>query len=149
MTTISTRQFATVKRTAMNVYPLVDQINKKRAEINKLYAEIEDLNNQVTSWEGGIMAMTGGYTSSDLVIKTVTIATNEDGSTKFDKNGKPVMVTKWEASNNVVWNEEKKVYEITVPKDTDSVEESANYDENYYGNDNVNSESQLPLNVLE
>ena len=149
MTTISTRQFATVKRTAMNVYPLVDQINKKRAEINKLYAEIEDLNHQVTSWEGGIIAMTGGYTSSDLVIKTVAIATNEDGSTKLDKNGKPVKITKWEASNNVVWNEGKKVYEITPHEDTNEAEEPANYDENYYGNDSVNSESQLPLNVLE
>ena len=146
MTTISTRQFATVKRTAMNVYPLVDQINKKRAEINKLYAEIEDLNHQVTSWEGGIMAMTGGYTSSDLVIKTVTVATNEDGSTKLDKNGKPIKVTKWEASDNVVWNEEKKVYEITPHEDTDGTGEPVNYDGNYYGNDS--SESQLPLNVL-
>ena len=149
MTTISTRQFATVKRTAMNVYPLVDQINKKRAEINKLYAEIEDLNNQVTSWEGGIMAMTGGYTSSDLVIKTVTIATNEDGSTKLDKNGKPVKVTKWEASNNVVWNEEKKVYAIIPHENANNVAEPINYDEYYHGNDSVSSESQLPLNVLE
>ena len=146
MTTISTRQFATVKRTAMNVYPLVDQINKKRAEINKLYAEIEDLNNQVTSWEGGIMAMTGGYTSSDLVIKTVTIATNEDGSTKLDKNGKPVKVTKWEASSNVVWNEEKKVYEIISQEDPDYICEPEDCGE-CYDNNEVN-ESQLPLNVL-
>ena len=146
MTTISTRQFATVKRTAMNVYPLVDQINKKRAEINKLYAEIEDLNNQVTSWEGGIMAMTGGYTSSDLVIKTVTIATNEDGSTKLDKNGKPVKVTKWEASNNVVWNEGKKVYEIIPQENTDYTCKPENCGECY--DNNEVSESQLPLNVL-
>ena len=147
MKELTTREIAAVKRQFKNSLPAMKKLESINQKLAKLQEERAIQQAILDGGEAGIMAMTGGYTSSDLVIKTVTIATNEDGSTKLDKNGKPVKVTKWEASNNVVWNEEKKVYEITPHEDTDGTGEPVNYDGNYYGNDS--SESQLPLNVLE
>ena len=107
MKTLSVRQFATVKRVAQNVNPLVVKKNKIAAKIDELNAEYNALTEEIEGHEMGIKALTGGLTSEDLVVKKV------EDTGKVDKNGCPVKVTKYEPKEGVVmFNEETNVYEI-------------------------------------
>ena len=104
---LSVRQFATVKRVAQNVNPLVVKKNKIAAKISELNAEYNALVEEIEGHEMGIKALTGGLTSEDLVVKKV------EDTGKVDKNGCPVKVTKYEPkAGTVVFNEEANVYEI-------------------------------------
>ena len=104
---LSVRQFATVKRVAQNVNPLVVKKNKIAAKISELNAEYNALVEEIEGHEMGIKALTGGFTSEDLVVKKV------EDTGKVDKNGCPVKVTKYEPKDGVVVsNEEANVYEI-------------------------------------
>ena len=106
---LSVRQFATVKRVAQNVNPLVVKKNKIAAKINELNAEYDALTEEIEGHEMGIKALTGGFISEDLVVKRV------EDTGKIDKDGKPVKVTKYEPKAGVVvFNEEANVYEIHV-----------------------------------
>ena len=107
MKTLSVRQFATVKRVAQNVNPLVVKKNKIAAKIDELNAEYNALVEEIEGHEMGIKALTGGLTSEDLVVKKV------EDTGKVDKNGCPVKVTKYEPKEGVVvFNEEANMYEI-------------------------------------
>lgn len=107
MKTLSVRQFATVKRVAQNVNPLVVKKNKIAAKIDELNTEYNALTEEIEGHEMGIKALTGGLTSEDLVVKKV------EDTGKVDKNGCPVKVTKYEPKEGVVmFNEETNVYEI-------------------------------------
>ena len=109
MKTISIRQFASVKRIAQNVSPLVVKKNKIAAKIDELNAEYNALIEEIEGHEMGVKALTGGLTSEDLVVKKVEDTGN------VDKNGCPVKVTKYEPKAGVVvFNEEANVYEIHV-----------------------------------
>lgn len=109
MKTLSVRQFATVKRVAQNVNPLVVKKNKIAAKINELNAEYNALVEEIEGHEMGIKALTGGLISEDLVVKKV------EDTGKVDKDGKPVKVTKYEPKEGVVtFNEEANVYEIHI-----------------------------------
>lgn len=109
MKTLSVRQFATVKRVAQNVNPLVVKKNKIAAQIDELNAEYNAKTAEIEGHEMGIKALTGGLTSEDLVIKRV------EDTGKVGKDGKPVKVTKYEPKAGVVvFNEEANVYEIHV-----------------------------------
>lgn len=104
---LSVRQFATVKRVAQNVNPLVVKKNKIAAKIDELNAEFNALTEEIEGHEMGVKSLTGGLTSEDLVVKKV------EGTGKVDKNGCPVKVTKYEPKEGVVvFNEEANVYEI-------------------------------------
>ena len=107
MNKLSVRQFATVKRVAQNVNPLVVKKNKIAAKINELNAEYNALVDEIAGHEMGIKALTEGFTSEDLIIKIV------EDTGKVDKNGKPIKVTKYEPNIEVVtFNEKDNVYEI-------------------------------------
>ena len=107
--TLSVRQFATIKRVAQNVNPLVVKKNKIAAKINELNAEYNALMEEIEGHEMGIKALTGGFISEDLVIKKV------EDTGKVDKEGKPIKVTKYEPKEGVVvFNEEANVYEIHI-----------------------------------
>ena len=107
MKTLTVRQFATVKRVAQNVNPLVVKKNKIAAQIDKLNAEYDALTEEIEGHEMGIKALTGGFISEDLVVKRV------EDTGKTDKDGKPIKVTKYEPKEGVVvFNEEANVYEI-------------------------------------
>ena len=109
MKTLSVRQFATVKRVAQNVNPLVVKKNKIATKINELNAEYNALAEEIEGHEMGIKALTGGLTSEDLVVKKV------EDTGKVDKDGKPIKVTKYEPKEEVVtFNEEANVYEIHI-----------------------------------
>ena len=114
--TLSVRQFATIKRVAQNVNPLVVKKNKIATKINELNAEYNALTEEIEGHEMGIKALTGGFISEDLVVKKV------EDTGKVDKEGKPIKVTKYEPKEGVVvFNEEANVYEIHV--DEPKVEE--------------------------
>ena len=57
----------------------------------------------------GIKALTGGFTSEDLIVKKV------ENTGKVDKDGLPIRVTKYEPSDMLVFNPELNVYEIKEP----------------------------------
>lgn len=115
MKTISIRQMAAVKRVAQNVNFAVTKKNKIAEQINKLNEEYNNLVAEIEGHEAGIKALTG-YTSEELVTKVVVT------TDKVDKDGRPIKVTKYEPKENfVVYNEEKKLYEI---KDAVNIEES-------------------------
>ena len=113
MKTLTVRQFATVKRVAQNVNPLVVKKNKIAAKIDELNTEYNALTEEIEGHEMGIKALTGGYISEDLVTKKV------EDTGKLDKDGKPIKVTKYEPKDGVVvFNEEANVYEIHVDEPT-------------------------------
>lgn len=107
--TLTVRQFAGVKRIAQNVNPLVVKKNKIAAKIGELNAEYNTLTEEIEGHEMGVKALTGGFTSEDLVVKKV------EDTGKVDKEGRPIKVTKYEPKPGVVvFNEEANVYEIHV-----------------------------------
>lgn len=107
--TLTVRQFATVKRVAQNVSFAVAKKNKISAKMQELSKEYEDLTKEIEGHEMGIKALTGGFTSEDLITKKV------EDTGKVDKEGKPVKVTKYEPKAGVVsFNEEDRVYEIDL-----------------------------------
>lgn len=119
--TLTVRQFATIKRVAQNVNPLVVKKNKIAAKINELNAEYNALTEEIEGHEMGIKSLTGGFISEDLVIKKV------EDTGKVDKNGCPVKTTKYEPKEGiVVFNEETNMYEIHTeePEVEDAIPEA-------------------------
>lgn len=105
--TLTVRQFAAVKRVAQNVSSAVAKRDKISAKMQELSKEYEDLTKEIEGHEMGIKALTGGFTSEDLIVKRV------EDTGKVDKEGKPVKVTKYEPKAGVVsFNKEDRVYEI-------------------------------------
>lgn len=106
MKTISIRQLATIKRVAQNVSSLVIRKNKLTEQIKELSKECDNLINEIEGHEVGVKMLTG-HTSEELITRVV------EDTGKMDRNGKPIKITKYEPKSNiVVFNEEKKVYEI-------------------------------------
>lgn len=79
---------ANLKRTAQMVGPMVREKQKLQAEVNAKNMRIASLDAQIESLDGHIRRETG-YGVEDLIVREV-VATG-----KFDKDGKPVKVTKW------------------------------------------------------
>lgn len=79
--TFSSREIAQIKRTAQNVAPLTVKRDKVLAKVKELYVELETLDAQIDAWETAVKAMTGGYTTNELVSRVVTETTKEDGKT--------------------------------------------------------------------
>lgn len=79
--TFSSREIAQIKRTAQNVAPLTVKRDKVLAKAKELYVELESLDAQIDAWETAVKAMTGGYTTNELVSRVVTETTKEDGKT--------------------------------------------------------------------
>ena len=107
MKSISARQFASIKRIYMNVSPLIVKKNKLISKINELTVEIAQINDEITENEMGIKTLTGGYSSEQLIIRTV------EDTGKVDKNGNAVKSTKYSPNPEyITWNEETKKYEL-------------------------------------
>ena len=80
MTKIFTaREIAQIKRTAQNVAPFMSKIERLKDKVSDLQLQIASLEAQANAWEAGVKAMTGGYTSAELVNRVVTETTNEEG----------------------------------------------------------------------
>ena len=80
---------ASLKRTAMNVSPLVRRKQKLLAEITEREEELKSIQMQIETFETPIKEVTGGYGTEDLVVRVVEI------TDKVDKDGKPIKITKW------------------------------------------------------
>lgn len=77
--TFSSREIAQIKRTAQNVAPLAAKRDKVLTKVKELYGELETLDAQIDAWETAVKAMTGGYTTNELVSRVVTETIKEDG----------------------------------------------------------------------
>lgn len=81
-------QIAAIKRQFKNSLPAlkkIESINKKIADLEK-EKEIQEA--ILNGGEAGIIAMTGGYRSIDLINCEYVPQFNEDGTPKMDKDGK-------------------------------------------------------------
>ena len=117
---LTTRQFAVLKRTAQNTYPLLAQKEKKEAKIKELQDELVIIDAQIQGAETGSRALTGGFNSLDLIDRIV-IPTG-----KMDKDGRELKMTKFvEKEGAVVRTTDKdghEVYEILLSIPAESVE---------------------------
>ena len=125
MKNISASQFASIKRIYMNVSPLIIKKNKLISKINELTIEIAQINDEIAGNEMGVKALTGGYSSEQLVIRTV------ENTGKVNSNGSAIKSTKYSPNPEyITWNEETKKYELKelveeAPKDIE-VEDTEN-----------------------
>lgn len=88
MKELTTREIAAVKRQFKNSLPAIKKIESIDQKIAKLQEERAIQQAILDGGETGIMAMTGGYKSIDLITCTYEPQFNEDGSPKMDKEGK-------------------------------------------------------------
>ena len=88
MKELTTREIAAVKRQFKNSLPAIKKIKSIDQKIAKLQQERAIQQAILDGGEAGIMAMTGGYKSIDLITCTYEPQFNEDGSPKMDKEGK-------------------------------------------------------------
>ena len=88
MKELTTREIAAVKRQFKNSLPAIKKIESIDQKIAKLQQERAIQQAILDGGEAGIMAMTGGYKSIDLITCTYEPKFNEDGSPKMDKEGK-------------------------------------------------------------
>ena len=140
MKTVTIRQFAAVKRVAQNVNPLVTKKAKIEAKIIELLNNKDQLEQEIEGHEIGIKALTGGYTSEQLVVKKV------ETTDKVDKNGNPIKIVKYEFNpDRVSFDKENNVYVI---KEEESVkEETDNLNTCENGNCDLSSSNEEQLNT--
>ena len=117
---LSTRHWATIKRTAQNVLPLIE----KRKKLEKYVAELEAINAQIEGMEYGTKILTGGYTSEEIVKRVVSDYVDPTtGAVKTDKDGRALKITKYVPNTDVVeFDAQANVYYI-VPKPVETTEE--------------------------
>ena len=117
---LSTRQWATIKRTAQNVLPLIE----KRKKLEKYVAELEAINAQIEGMEYGTKILTGGYTSEEIVKRVVSDYVDPTtGAVKTDKDGRALKITKYVPNTDVVeFDVQANVYYI-APKPVETTEE--------------------------
>lgn len=99
MTQITVKQLAAVKRTAMNVAPLVSKKARLQKKIDDLYVEIESLNKQIDAQQGYVKEVSGGLTTEQLVTRTETGAYTHNPEVLFFDEEKRVYVVKEHGDN--------------------------------------------------
>ena len=105
MIELSTRKWATIKKTAQIVQPNVAKKQRLEAQIANLQNQLAEANAAISEWDGAIVRMTG-YSSEQLIKRVV------EPSGKTDANGKPLTITKWVPTEIVSFNEETNTYVI-------------------------------------
>ena len=114
---ISYSQFQQVKSAAKMIDPNLRKIEALKKKIMPLVEEMKGYQTQINALEEGIVKVIGFHVS-ELVKKVI----EPTGAT--DKNGKPVMVTKYLPTDKVTYDEQKKQYVITSPDtETESTSE--------------------------
>lgn len=113
MTTLTVRQVAAIKRNAKNVSDAITKRDRVIEKMTTLKAEYDSLIAQIDAQEAGTKAISGGFTSEDLLTKVVKTRTNNDGTI--------TRMSEWVPKENVlVYNEETKRYEINMPSNEGS-----------------------------
>lgn len=105
MIELSTRKWATIKKTAQIVQPNVAKKQRLEAQIADLQNQLAEANAAIAEWDGAIVRMTG-YSSEQLIKRVV------EPSGKTDANGKPLTITKWVPTELVSFNAETNTYVI-------------------------------------
>lgn len=95
MKNLTSREVAVLKRIAQNNYPLTVQVEKIDKQIEALTEEKKTKLEMLDRMEVGAIAMTGGYTSSQLIERVVLPAVDANGNQKTDKAGKPLTITRF------------------------------------------------------
>ena len=115
---ISVREFASIKKMAQIVNPLVSKKKTIMKKIAALTAEIEGpegLDIQIAGMEAGIKAKFLGLGTEQLVRKVVSPAVREDGTPILDaKTGKQLTKTTYEPTNVLKYDKEHNNYILTV-----------------------------------
>lgn len=112
MIELSTRKWATIKKTAQIVQPNVAKAEKLKAKIKELTEELELTDAAIMQWDGAIVNMTG-FRSSDLIRRVV------EPTGKTDGEGRVLTVTKWVPTEIVKFDEGKNVYIIDALNETE------------------------------
>ena len=115
---ISVREFASIKKMAQIVNPLVSKKRTIMKKIAALTAEIEGpegLDIQIAGMEAGIKAKFLGLGTEQLVRKVVSPAVREDGTPILDaKTGKQLTKTTYEPTDILKYDKEHNNYILTV-----------------------------------
>ena len=115
---ISVRDFASIKKMAQIVNPLVSKKRTIMKKIAALTAEIEGpegLDIQIAGMEAGIKAKFLGLGTEQLVRKVVSPAVREDGTPILDaKTGKQLTKTTYEPTDILKYDKEHNNYILTV-----------------------------------
>lgn len=106
---ISARQWATIKRVAQSVQPLVSKQETLQKQTQKLYNEFKELDTQIEAFDYGIKS-TYGLGVRDMVKKNVIVLDD-----KFDKDGHPMKKTVYVPTEKVEYDKEKNVYYLDLP----------------------------------
>lgn len=88
MKDLTVRQIAAIKRQFKNSLPALNKIKAIDKKIADLEEEKKIQQAILDGGEAGIVAMTGGYKSTDLINCEYVPQFNEDGTPKMDKDGK-------------------------------------------------------------
>ena len=122
---ISVRDWASIKKMAQIVNPLVSKKNNILKKIDTLMNEIEGpggLNEQIAGMEAGIKARFLGLGTEQLVKKVTTPYVREDGTPVLDaKTGKQLTRTTYEPLECLVYDKENNNYVLTVVEEDDEV----------------------------
>ena len=120
---ISVRDFASIKKMAQIVNPLVSKKRTIMKKIAALTAEIEGpegLDIQIAGMEAGIKAKFLGLGTEQLVRKVVSPAVREDGTPILDaKTGKQLTKTTYEPTDVLKYDKEHNNYILTVNDEKD------------------------------
>ena len=115
---ISVREFASIKKMAQIVNPLVSKkrtIMKKIAALTEEIEGPEGLDIQIAGMEAGIKAKFLGLGTEQLVRKVVSPAVREDGTPILDaKTGKQLTKTTYEPTDVLKYDKEHNNYILTV-----------------------------------
>ena len=115
---ISVRDFASIKKMAQIVNPLVSKKRTIMKKIAALTVEIEGpegLDIQIAGMEAGIKAKFLGLGTEQLVRKVVSPAVREDGTPILDaKTGKQLTKTTYEPTDVLKYDKEHNNYILTV-----------------------------------
>lgn len=143
---ISVRDWASIKKMAQIVNPLVSKKNNILKKIDTLMNEIEGpggLDEQIAGMEAGIKARFLGLGTEQLVKKVITPYVREDGTPVLDaKTGKQLTRTTYEPLECLVYNKENNNYVLTIVEEGDEVVPNAEISS---VDNNENAELELVL----
>lgn len=88
MKELKSREISMVKRMFTINYPLYKEIERLEDKVKKLQDEINLKKQMIDANEAGIIALTGGYKSGDLVNCEYVLLYNDDNTPKMDKDNK-------------------------------------------------------------
>ena len=119
MKTFKSYEKTTIKNAAKSAFPLRVRIDKITKEIIALEAEQQALEEQINRIESSVINITGGYTSLDLVERSVNTITKEDGTVT-----KSAAQYNWKYPETIIPPEEETTTETTIPETEAPIEET-------------------------